>query len=165
MLLPVITIVWHPGCFYNVINKLQYRSRLYKHTTTVATWVKHVNCSDATWWIQLKSTCTCTYGKVPVPVNTRTCTCTWICYEYLLLYIGTVAYTWPQPCPWPRSSELGLRPPGFEFLILCLEGSVISFISPSSGGSPGAVKPICAQKTLFISFRQLLNASSWGFME
>ena len=38
---------------------------------------------------------------------------------------------------WPRGSELGLRPLGFEFRILCLEGSVISFISPSSGGSPG----------------------------
>ena len=34
---------------------------------------------------------------------------------------------------WPRGSVLGLRPPGLEFRILCLEGSVISFISPSSG--------------------------------
>ena len=34
---------------------------------------------------------------------------------------------------------LGLRPPGLEFRILCLEGSVISFISPSSGGSTGLV--------------------------
>ena len=32
---------------------------------------------------------------------------------------------------WPRSRELGLRPPGLEFQILCLEGSVIAFISPS----------------------------------
>ena len=32
---------------------------------------------------------------------------------------------------------LGLRPPGLEFRILCLEDSVISIISPSSGGSPG----------------------------
>ena len=39
--------------------------------------------------------------------------------------------------PWPRGSVLGLRPPGLEFWSLCLEGSVISFISPSSGGSPG----------------------------
>ena len=31
----------------------------------------------------------------------------------------------------------GLRPPGLEFRILCLEDSVISIISPSSGGSPG----------------------------
>ena len=30
---------------------------------------------------------------------------------------------------------LGLRPPGLEFRILCLENSVISIISPSSGGS------------------------------
>ena len=47
---------------------------------------------------------------------------------------------------------LGLRPPGLEFRILCLEDSVISFISPSSGGSPG---PVCAQrwpKARFISF-------------
>ena len=29
---------------------------------------------------------------------------------------------------------LGLRPPGLEFRILCLEDSVISFISPSPGG-------------------------------
>ena len=34
---------------------------------------------------------------------------------------------------------LGLRPPGLEFRILCLEDSVISIISPSSGGSPGPV--------------------------
>ena len=31
------------------------------------------------------------------------------------------------------------RPPGLEFRILCLEDSVISIISPSSGGSPGPV--------------------------
>ena len=30
-------------------------------------------------------------------------------------------------------------PPALEFRILCPEGSVISFISPSSGGSPGPV--------------------------
>ena len=50
---------------------------------------------------------------------------------------------------------LGLRPPGLEFRILCLEDSVISIISPSSGGSPGPVQPICAQrwpKARFISF-------------
>ena len=43
--------------------------------------------------------------------------------------------------PWPRGSVLGLRPPGLEFQIFYLggggEGSVISLISPSSGGSPG----------------------------
>ena len=36
-------------------------------------------------------------------------------------------------------SVLGLTPPGLEFRILCLEDSVIAFISPSSGGSPGPV--------------------------
>ena len=41
--------------------------------------------------------------------------------------------------PWPRGSVLGLRPPGLELRILCLEDSVISIISPSSGGSPGPV--------------------------
>ena len=41
--------------------------------------------------------------------------------------------------PWPRGSVLGLRPPGLGFRILCLEDSVISIISPSSGGSPGPV--------------------------
>ena len=59
-----------------------------------------------------------------------------------------MAYTWPihklgttfstQYCgehQSPRGSVLDLRPPGFEFRILCLEGSVISVISLSSGGS------------------------------
>ena len=41
--------------------------------------------------------------------------------------------------PWPRGNVLDLRPPGLEFRILCLEDSVISIISPSSGGSPGRV--------------------------
>ena len=57
--------------------------------------------------------------------------------------------------PWPRGSVLGLRPPGLEFRILCLEDSVISIISTSSRGSPGPVSPICAQrwpKTWLISF-------------
>ena len=39
----------------------------------------------------------------------------------------------------PSGIVLGLRPPGPEFKILCLEGSVISFISPLSGGLPGPV--------------------------
>ena len=34
--------------------------------------------------------------------------------------------------PWPRGSVSRLRPSGLEFSILSLEGSVISFISPSS---------------------------------
>ena len=46
-------------------------------------------------------------------------------------------YCW-EPL-WPRGSVLGLRPPGHELRILCLEDSVISIISPSSGGSPGPV--------------------------
>ena len=57
--------------------------------------------------------------------------------------------------PWPRGSMLGLRPPGLEFRILCLEDSVIPIISPFSGGSPGPVYSICAQrwpKARFISF-------------
>ena len=41
--------------------------------------------------------------------------------------------------PGRRRSVLGLRPPGLEFRILCLEDSVISIISSSSGGSPGPV--------------------------
>ena len=41
--------------------------------------------------------------------------------------------------PWPRGSVLSLRPPGLEFWIMCLEDSVISIISPSSGGSPDPV--------------------------
>ena len=61
-----------------------------------------------------------------------------------------------------RASVLNLRPPGLEFRIPCLEDSVISFISPSSGGSPG---PVCAQrwpKARFILFHfpTLLNGHS-----
>ena len=41
--------------------------------------------------------------------------------------------------PWPRGNVLGLRLPGLEFQILCLEDSFIAFISPSSEGSPGPV--------------------------
>ena len=48
-----------------------------------------------------------------------------------------IQYCWEPP--WPRGSMLGPTLPGFEFRILCLEDSVISFISPSSGGSPGPV--------------------------
>ena len=44
------------------------------------------------------------------------------------------------PHPRVKLSIVGsLRPPGLDFRILCLEDSVISFISPSSGGSPGPV--------------------------
>ena len=46
-------------------------------------------------------------------------------------------YCGEPPCP--RGSVLGLRPSELEFRILCLENSVISIISPSSGGSPGPV--------------------------
>ena len=47
------------------------------------------------------------------------------------------------------------RPQTARARILCLEDSVISFIAPSSGGSPDPVQPICAQrwpKPRFISF-------------
>ena len=47
---------------------------------------------------------------------------------------------------------LGLRPSGLEFLTLCLESRVISFISPSSGDYPGPVLPIGAQRWPKISF-------------
>ena len=63
--------------------------------------------------------------------------------------------------PWPRRSVLGLTATRFEFPSMCLEGSVISFISPSSGGCPGPVQPICAQgwpRTPFIHSLGL----SWG---
>ena len=69
--------------------------------------------------------------------------------------------------PWPRGSVLGLRPPGLEFRILCLEDTVISFISPSSGGSPGPVWPICAQrwpKARFISFSFKGKLTFVGFL-
>ena len=49
--------------------------------------------------------------------------------------------------PWPRSSVLDLRPSGLGFRILCLEGSVIVFNSPTSvGGSLDSVLSICAQR-------------------
>ena len=38
--------------------------------------------------------------------------------------------------PWPRDCEFVHRPPGLEIQSLCLRGSVISFISPSSRGYP-----------------------------
>ena len=63
-----------------------------------------------------------------------------ISHEYKT--IQTVAWHFSQYCGellWPRGSVLGLRPTGLEFRILCLEDSVISIISPSSGGSPGPV--------------------------
>ena len=44
---------------------------------------------------------------------------------------------------WSRSSEHGLKPPGFEFHFLCLEGNVISFISPFSRGSPDPAESLC----------------------
>ena len=49
---------------------------------------------------------------------------------------------------WLRDGVLGLRvrPPGIEFRIMCQVGSVISFISPSPGGSPRPIQPICAQR-------------------
>ena len=37
---------------------------------------------------------------------------------------------WGEPL-WPGGSVFGLRPPGLECQILCLKGSVTSFISPS----------------------------------
>ena len=40
---------------------------------------------------------------------------------------------------WHRVIVLGLSPPELEFRILCLKGSVTSFNSPSSEGSPGPV--------------------------
>ena len=42
--------------------------------------------------------------------------------------------------PWPNGSVLGLRPQRLEYRIRCLEGSVISFISPSSV-APGSPPP------------------------
>ena len=57
------------------------------------------------------------------------------------LPITTPATQYCGEPPWPKCSVLGLRPPEFAFRILCLEWSlecsVISLISPSSGGSYG----------------------------
>ena len=62
---------------------------------------------------------------------------------------------------WPRGSVLGRRPPGLEFQILCLEDSVISIISPSSGGSPGPVWPICAQRCTFSFTKKKKSVGSY----
>ena len=59
--------------------------------------------------------------------------------QYILTCFDVLSSQYCGEPPWPRGSVLGLRPPGFEFRILCLEDSVISIISPSSGGSPGPV--------------------------
>ena len=56
-----------------------------------------------------------------------------------LAWKAAVLTTTLGPPPSPRSSELQLRPPGFELRIMCLNGSVISFFSPSSEDSPGPV--------------------------
>ena len=66
---------------------------------------------------------------------------------FLLCSLVKIQYNGEHPGP--RGSVLGLRPPGLEFRILWLEGCVISFISPPSGGSPGPAQPICAH---FLSF-------------
>ena len=47
--------------------------------------------------------------------------------SFLLRSIVKNLYCWELP--WPRDSVLGLRPPGAEWRIMCLEGSVILFIS------------------------------------
>ena len=65
---------------------------------------------------------------------------------FLSLSLAKIQYC-GEP-PWPRGSVFDLKPPGLEFRILCLEGSVILFISPSSGGSPSTFWPICAQSWL-----------------
>ena len=49
-----------------------------------------------------------------------------------------------------NDSILGLSPPGVEFRNLCLEGSVISFITPSSDGSHGSQVALMAQFSLYV---------------
>ena len=56
-----------------------------------------------------------------------------------LKYISLVKIKYCGEHQWPRGSVLDLRPPGLEFWILCLQGSVTSFISPSPGGS---IRPV-----------------------
>ena len=48
-----------------------------------------------------------------------------------------IEYCGEPPCS--RGSVIGLKPPGIKFRIMCLEGSVISFIPQSSKCSPGPV--------------------------
>ena len=53
--------------------------------------------------------------------------------DKLFLPRSFVTITYCGEPPWPRSSVFVLGPPGLEFRILSPEGSIISFISPSSG--------------------------------
>ena len=57
------------------------------------------------------------------------------CYEVIKGYYGLFRVK----TGFCRTGVLALGPPGLEFRILCLEDSVISIISPSSGGSPDPV--------------------------
>ena len=70
--------------------------------------------------------------------------------------------------PWPRGSVLGGRPPGLECRILCLESSVISFTSPSSGGSPAYMCTKMAYKNpihlIYHSNAHLKRCSGFGFL-
>ena len=53
----------------------------------------------------------------------------------------------------PRDIELGTRPPGLECRILSLDGSVISFIPPSSRGTQPSLAYMCtnvAKNTIHI---------------
>ena len=63
---------------------------------------------------------------------------------------------------WTRRSVLGLRTPGFEFRILCLEGSVIALISPSSCGSPGPMWPVVHKSGLKPDFIWEPSYKSWS---
>ena len=60
-------------------------------------------------------------------------------WNLLAKLLGVISLRYCGEPPRPSGIVLGLRPPGPEFRILCLEGSVISFISPLSGGFPGPV--------------------------
>ena len=60
-------------------------------------------------------------------------------FNLLPKLLGVISLIYCVEPPRPSGSVLDLRLPELEFRILCLEGSGISFISPSSGSFPGPV--------------------------
>ena len=71
------------------------------------------------------------------------------CIQVSKNQIVTSSLTCKDVILWAASvteSVLGIRSPALEFRVRCLKGSVTSFITPSSGGSPGSVQHICPHR-------------------
>ena len=113
-------------------------------------WLAVISSLSLTWWLCVSQLVLyyqygCTQQWLKLPAGTSESTGSNWCEPYPGLQVSkqqnvSSPLTRNNPLllkpPWPIDSVLGLRPPGLEFLIMCLEGSVNSFLSPSSGGSP-----------------------------